>query len=190
MSEADVKELVLGGPEGKYGHELLPAEEDSEGNWGMPTNGIQMSARFYKTNFTVGDPISVVILLRNVGQTNLPDGGASWVNYPYLLTLRCDEELIEPVVPAVKPGPHDGSAWGGSIVPGTQARDVLRIDKIFDLSRPGAYKLTAERGGFRDDGTRVVRGSSGVAEFWIIPKTRTQTNAPPASPLSGSVSNQ
>ena len=178
--ESDIKELLMKGANARYGQEMLPAEEDPEGNWGPSTNGMQMSARFYQTNFTVGQPVPVVILLRNVGKENVSIGSASWVNYPYFLILKHDEKEIEPLVPPVKPGTHDGSAWSGAIKPKTQRRDVLRLDTIFDLSQLGAYELIAERGGIRNNGVRVVKAYSGVAKFWIVPKAETKTNS--ASP--------
>ena len=58
-----------------------------------------MSVRLYQTNFTTGEPVSAVVLLRNVGQTPFEDGGASGVNYPYFLSLSRDGEKHEPLVP-------------------------------------------------------------------------------------------
>src|SRR5689334_8921066 len=52
-------------PELLKGSELLPAEENPLGNWGGETNGLQMAAVCYKTNFNLGDPVPVVMLWRN-----------------------------------------------------------------------------------------------------------------------------
>ena len=110
VPDADFAEYYLKGPEGKYSHERLPSEDDPGGNWGSPTNGVQMSVRLYQTNFTTGDAVSAVVLLRNVGQTPFEDGGGSGVNYPYFLSLSRDGEKLELSVPPFGPD-HDGSAW-------------------------------------------------------------------------------
>lgn len=179
-SENHVQEFMLiKNAEGKYRFETVPAEDDPGGHWGVPTNGVQMSTRFYQTNFAVKEPISLVILLRNAGHESIECGSASWVNYPYFLTVWRHGQKLEPLLPTIKPGTKDGSGWTISLKPGTQRRDVLRLDKIYDLNQPGGYEVAAERGVYMLETKRSARVHSGTAKFKVVPKTEAQTNAPP-----------
>src|ERR1700743_1259734 len=52
--------------EAKKTKESLPADQFPEGNWGLVTNGFQLSLRFEKPSFNPGEPVAAIILLRNV----------------------------------------------------------------------------------------------------------------------------
>lgn len=158
----DLFELAVKGSKGKFALEFLPAENDPGGNWGQATNGVQISVRFYQTNFILGHPVEAVVLIRNVGEAPLNFMWAAWVHYSCNLTMRLDGETLLPRIPRVEPdvAKHDGSAGTDLVFSGTQKREVLRLDKIFDLSRAGTYEIVAERKGVR----------SGTAKFEIVPK--------------------
>jgi hypothetical protein len=52
--------------EAKKTKESLPANEFPEGNWGLAQDGFQLSLRFEKPEFTNSEPITAILLLRNV----------------------------------------------------------------------------------------------------------------------------
>jgi hypothetical protein len=174
IAQTDAVEVIVKANEGKFHDELLPAEESSSGNWGTPTNGVQMSVRFYGTNFTTGKSVPAVIIFRNVGTTPVLFGTASWDNYPYILSLRYEGVLVEPRIPATQPGQHDGSIQSRNLEPGTQRRDILCLDHIFNLNRLGWYELTVERG----SGVPGVRVCSGTARFQLVAKPLEFNEAP------------
>jgi hypothetical protein len=150
--------------------EALPAEQDPEGNWGAVTNGLQMSVRLYQRQFTNGQPVRVTILWRNVGSTPNWFTSATWENYTFDLSLFRDGMEIKPVMPRLnQEASHDGSVGGGLVEPHTQWRFGLRLDKIFDLSKPGAYQLRAEREA-HGEGRSVFKLRSGTARFQVVAK--------------------
>jgi hypothetical protein len=52
--------------EAKTNRESLPAKQFPEGNWGEPGCGFQLSLRFERTTYTNGEPITAIILVRNI----------------------------------------------------------------------------------------------------------------------------
>ncbi len=165
VSHDELEEIALKRPSGKYAQEKLPPEKDPGGNWGPLTNGIQMSARLYITNFAVGDPVPAVILWRNAGGKTMDFSLDSRENYRFDLYLRRNGKVLEPRIPRFRPGGY-GSMSDGEIEPGTQFKETERLDEIFDLSVPGVYNL--EAGSF---GTR-----SGTARFVIYPKSEKKSS--------------
>lgn len=158
----------------EYGHELalesLSTEEYMSGSWGNPTNGLRLSVRFQRNHFTQGNPIEMVILLRNVGQSPMDFEDPTWENYRFDLHLQHDGEVVIPLIPRVnRETLGDGSSGGGLIHPATQWRFTMRLDKIFDLKTPGSYQLVAERE-FLDKNQRLFKLRSGIARFQIVAK--------------------
>jgi hypothetical protein len=154
--------------------ECQPAELDPAGNWGEVCEGFQMSSRLSKTNFTTNEPVVVTTLIRNVTDLEL------WFTQgppmpPTLTVVRGQEQLprkedLEDLTPverslrAVIRSPHFCS-----VHPGTQRRETVRLDQMFDLSVPGEYTVSAKRRIPKLPGqegyTEVV---SGTARFRII----------------------
>jgi hypothetical protein len=50
----------------KKSRESLPAEDFHEGNWGNITDGLRLSLRLVKDTYTNGEPITAILLFRNV----------------------------------------------------------------------------------------------------------------------------
>jgi hypothetical protein len=169
-SVAEFREIWTKGENSKYGREPLPAVEDSGGNWGSLTNGIQISIRFYQIDFTNGEPVPAVVLWRNAGRTvqNL-DIAAGVEHYPFDLVVRRDGALQKPVIPRIDPDWRErlmGGPGPSSIQPSNQVRFVLRLDKIFNLEKPGDYEIKAGRD----------KAWSGTAKFRILPQAGISTN--------------
>ena len=131
----DMRDMLLQKPVGKFGHEILPATEDPQGNWGEITNGLQMSIRFYQNNFTNGQPVAAVILWRNVGPTpQYFDFAAGVEYYPFDLFVHCNGAVLKPLTPRFDPKWREHSHGGSNadaVEPGTQVRAEQRLDTIF-----------------------------------------------------------
>jgi hypothetical protein len=169
-SVEEFREIIKKQPDSKYRDEVLPSADDPQGNWGAITNGIQLSIRFYQTNFTNGGPVFAVILWRNAGETSHGlDIARAVERYPFDLSLSHDGKPEKALVSRFDPDWRDHSFGGPSarpIKPQTQIRFVLELDKIFDLREPGLYEITAERD----------KARSGVAAFRMFPGSGVQTN--------------
>src|SRR5207247_4417721 len=57
-----------------------PPGEDPQGNWGVVSEGFQMSVRFDKESFVVGEPIVATVVIRNVSDRPL----WYWISVPDL----------------------------------------------------------------------------------------------------------
>ncbi len=181
VSRDEYEEIALKRPSGKYTQEKLPAEKDPAGNWGPLTNGIQISARLYATNFAVGDPVPAVILWRNVGEKPMNFPLDSEENYRFDLYLQRNGEVLEPKLPHIRSGGY-GSVSGGDVEPGTQYKETERLDEIFDLSVPGDYSFEAGRITPALKQWQKISARSGTARFVIYPKSEkknsgSQTNS-------------
>jgi hypothetical protein len=161
----DIQDLVQQKPTGRFGNEMMPATDDPKGHWGQITNGLQMSIRFYQGDYTNGQPVSAVIIWRNVGTVpRLFDRAWGIEKYSFDVAIRHDGDDLKALTPRIDPNykPEIGGGPGPiSVQPNTQIRVEQRLDTIFDLAKPGDYEITAERGGAR----------SGVAKFTIHPKS-------------------
>jgi hypothetical protein len=181
ISLEELKMRTSGELSGMYARETLPADQFPEANWGHLTNGIRVSVRTSdtnlnsQTNFTVGKPLHIAILLRNESEDVVRYTAAHWINYPFVLTLTRSGTRIAPRIPSVEGGPHDGSVFGRSVPPGSQHREILRLDKIYDLSQPGDYEISAA---FEQRGWRA---KSGAAKFRIkVESDAPSKSTPPA----------
>jgi hypothetical protein len=117
----------------------------------------------------------VVLLWRNLGNSTLYFSMPDNINYPFLLALRRGDELIKPVVAPVA-NREIVSAGAQGIQPHSQYRFVLRLDRIYQLDRPGNYELFAERlipdGKYWDPpitNSPPVLMRSGVLKFTLLP---------------------
>ena len=134
--------------------ECRPADNDSDGHWGTPWKGIQLSIRLPKKVFSIGEPVVACITLRNVGDTVR----YFWVSTPQperdteVVILRGMERL--PRADAPKPGQSFQQRlryiWSGShhqehLMPGTQRQFLRNLGEMFDLTAAGSYSAHAER---------------------------------------------
>lgn len=126
--------------------ESLPAAEFPEGNWGTVTNGFQLSLRFETNVLASGGCINAIVLLRNVTNSVLcyqvpsvagRDGPIGFV------VFRSGENIIKPL-------PSDEisviSSREVNLFPKTQHKYIERLDKRFDLKKPGQYTVFARFG--------------------------------------------
>lgn len=124
--------------------ESLPVQDFPEGNWGGPEHGLQLSLRFNKTNYTNGEAIVAVLLLRNTSATNLNlfeycpytefcDGPA---NFNVVGPLGVVPPSHPPLIPAVMPTLRDAPASK------TQHKILEHVNSGYQLTN-GTYTVQA-----------------------------------------------
>jgi hypothetical protein len=160
--------------------ECQPSSADPEGNWGATNDGLQLSVRFEKSEFTNNEPIVAMFLVRNVGDQwravdkHLgyasdfiiigPDGRSlerhDWppANTPMGQALRREDLDVRP----------------DSVDAGMQYKRKIDLKKYYDFSAPGKYTVSLKLGGFLDfpkpEKENVLSGNAVI----------TVTNSPPA----------
>ena len=117
--------------EARNSPECRPAEMDSEGNWGLETNGLMLSLRFSKLSYTNGEPITPIMLIRNMTTNPI-------VYYrPTFVVAMKDGKILEnkndagrqeiTMVPTV------------TLLPYTQQRYFENLNQVFCLTNAGEY---------------------------------------------------
>jgi hypothetical protein len=120
--------------------EHLPAEQFPAGNWGQATNGIQVSLRFDKPDYTNGEPITATILVRNISSQRMPyrkfyvSGRDGPVRFD---VSSASNRHVEGM-----PVGENCSIMGADIRAGGQNKFVERFDKEFYLTN-GTYFVQA-----------------------------------------------
>lgn len=116
--------------------ESRPAIKDPQGNWGEATNGFQMSIRLAKTNYSAGEPVTAIVLIRNVAQkseTYFRPVGIVAMRNGNVLKRKNGTGPFEITVPPQT-----------SLFPQTQHRYQIEINKDYDLGESGNYTFQAE----------------------------------------------
>ncbi len=120
--------------EAKLSLESRPATQDPEGNWGDVVDGIQVSLRVRSSTFTNGEPITAIMLVRNV--TNGPVAHYR----PAYVTISKNGEALE------RKGHRGLQIFGNpltNLFPQTQHRYLETLNKEYDLSENGEYTVQA-----------------------------------------------
>ena len=134
--------------------ESRPAHLDPEGNWGEASAGMRMSIRLDKSSYKIGEPVDAAIFMRNLGQ----EPREYRVIYPdergFGLSLFAQGRAA-PVLSKIDsratnefgkvsrlPITKVGHFW---LSPATQQKHEVRLDRIYDLTRPGSYLISASR---------------------------------------------
>lgn len=127
--------------ESKSSEESLPAKEFPSGNWGSPTNGFQLSLRFDKQLYEVGDPVIATILLRNVTNATL-----NYFSSISELGSAVDFQVANgegAVLLANNERSDFYNVGNRQLAPGTQHKYQARLNGRVDLSKPGKYIVFA-----------------------------------------------
>jgi hypothetical protein len=129
----------------KTNQESMPACDFTEGNWGPVYGGFQLSLRFQKQTFTNGEPITAILLIRNVTNSSMylhfdlfPVG---YMDGP--IGFRVLNDIGEPI----PQHQYNAGVWSGGarcLATGTQAKFQESLDQRFDLSN-GTYSVQAIR---------------------------------------------
>lgn len=159
LSQYNIKDET-GGEQAYYVHcilnhivmpETLPADLDTNGNWGAATNGFQLSLRFRKKEFAVGEAVPAVTILRNLEYrsrtllvTNSPSFFLKFMLF-YETNSLPEEGKTNGALPAIAytdgsslpSPPHGFIDWTWK--PRSETEVALNLNEIFDLSRAGNY---------------------------------------------------
>lgn len=165
---------------GEVMSELLPASQDTNGNWGPVTNGLQLSLRFMRHDkLFIGSVMPATTVLRNLEpyiQTLLLTNSLSL----YISFLVRDtngyvpERKYEVHYPAngtmpIPALPHGLENW----IFKARSEKILEVDlnHLFDLSQPGEYSVQAIcRVYSPDTKVPIYEVSSGTISFQIFNK--------------------
>jgi hypothetical protein len=125
----------------KSSRESLPADQFSEGNWGTVTNGFQLSIRFDKQVYAVGEPVVATVLLRNTTSTTLRYFWiSSELDSPVDFVLTSGAGAI---IPPFRNRTEAFNSGNRELAPYTQHKYVSRLNTRFDLSANGKYTVCA-----------------------------------------------
>lgn len=154
---------ALQSPEGR------PAEEDPEGHWSPVLEGFQLSLRFSKQEYVIGEPVTAILLKRNTLYEPVEWRGSSSAaeGFSFLIVneqLRALPSLAEPII--------GGSSRSQRLEARTQRRFILDLAKEYDLSRPGTYSVSASHHVFsREKGISVPQQSGTALIRLVVPET-------------------
>ena len=115
-----------------------PVGNDPLGNWGPVESGAQLSLRLATNRFVVGQMVTAYVILRNDSRDIVEYNFARLQGGLCNFSLWNAEELRGIVLPLAP-----RSIVHSQILRGTQHRSWARLDKVFDLSRPGRYVVRA-----------------------------------------------
>jgi|GEM_PF-3848932 len=118
--------------------ESRPADQDPEGNWGLATNGFQLSLRLEKEIFTNGEPVVVVTLMRNI--TNQPQTYFQGIQ----IVASKDGKLLERKKNKNEIDVKEINLFPETtLFPQTQRRNQETLNGIYDLTQNGEYIFQA-----------------------------------------------
>lgn len=158
--------------------ESRPADADPEGHWGDIAGGFQLSARFEKQTFRLGEPVVATVIIRNVAEQI--GHYRDWVGLHEDAGV-CQFEILDeqkkivtrtdPRAPAdITDGPHIPRA----LKPGSQCRYEVKLSEKFKLDRPGTYIVRAHRWVHKLQGDGYVEIKSAPATITITKAAEAQ----------------
>jgi hypothetical protein len=128
-----------------HAKESRPADNDPEGNWSAPINGVQLSIRFEKTVFRLGEPIMTHVIFRNIGDVPLKRTFASGKGFVSKLcgfiVTRDDREPVERTGEQ-----HLTSVKERTLYPKAQWKSPVILNEMFKMDTPGSYHITGMTG--------------------------------------------
>lgn len=175
-------------------------------NWGEPAYGYRLALRMENLKFPLGSPVYATVAIRNIS-TNTLSLVATGAERDFQFVVIDHQKQLVPLTDYGK-GLMKRRMNGGSgpfLIPRSQLKYNIQIDRIFDLSKKGEYVIYARRHIYvinekHPDGAFHSEVVSGNARFQIVdaPKTAGQVNpghtaatsspAPAASENSGAPS--
>ena len=165
--------------------EQLPAWRDTNGNWGAPADGLQLSLRFHRKEFLRAEAVQAMVVLRNLASVPrtvvFRGNGISEARKNFAFMLHGGTNTVrwgwtDPKRSEWARFVHD---WKGQTMkPHSQMSFFLRLDQIFDLTQLGQYAVQATWTNRHADGMpwtnaasgTVTQMSSGTATFRVVDK--------------------
>lgn len=116
-------------------------------DWSSQAAGIQLAIRLSKQQYTLGEPVYLMIAVRN-GATNTCNAVRSFPEYVYDVSVKAaNGDVVPPTKYGQRILAHRGtSARLLNVImnAGDAYGDVLPLDEMFDLSLSGAYKVVVQ----------------------------------------------
>lgn len=147
--------------------EILPANQDTNGNWGVSMEEWQLSARFRRHEFLTNEPVWAVIILRNLNSTSRTVA-LSDHSYKYILLQGTNKFIHEIKTPPRDQQREDSSESWYAINMKGEGLMVVHLKDYFDLSHPGEYSFQAQIRVPKLDGKGYSNVISGKASFQIV----------------------
>jgi hypothetical protein len=158
----------------KHAKDSRPAQDDPEGNWGAVSEGFQLSLRLEKNSFTNGEPIKVLVILRNVSDKSLEFLISTYGDPQIAFTLMKGQDVLKRLDDATGTNFLDSvrkirteSLITSECLPGTQRKFTFDLNPIYDLSAPGNYEIQANKTIAKLKERARAELISGKAEFQI-----------------------
>jgi hypothetical protein len=111
--------------------------------WGEEVDGVQLGLSIQQTDFPAGKPIDVLILLKNGSDQlrRLPTLFPAAMNYKFSIMAEGNESLSP-----LSKGPQPFSGVSGlPLPPRSELTNEVNLASLFDLSRPGSYRVSVSR---------------------------------------------
>ena len=161
--------------EAEHAIECQPAEQDSQGNWGQSDHGYQISVRFAKQSFVLGEPIIATVIFRNL--TN------GYLSAPVSLP-RFDTQVLVTNQKGEPLRPKEEEASGLNefqkklrkliqdpkyfhVMPRAQVKLQVNINDLFEFTAPQVYHVQIRYSNMTQNGFGEVH--SGSATIRIVP---------------------
>jgi hypothetical protein len=118
--------------------------------WGKATEDLAISIQAARPRYKVGEPVTLDVRLKNVGKTPTrivvrPDWGDYTLEVRRGSTVVPKTPFAEQMIEAAALGPRANAELG----PGEVRTTRFELDKGFDLSAPGSYKVIVTRGTYK-----------------------------------------
>jgi hypothetical protein len=164
--------------------ETLQADLDTNGNWGAITNGFQLSLRFRKNHYVIGETIPAVGILRNVQGhsqslllTNSPSIFLKFVVFygtNALLQIPNESEKLPSIVytdGSAMPSPPKGLLeW--TFEAKSEKEVAIDLKRFYSLTNSGTYTAKAICGVYSPTTKSVLyEVESGTASFSLVKAT-------------------
>lgn len=130
-----------------YASENNSKTTEGENTWGPETDGYRLSIRTNKSRYMIGERIILYVSLKNMSKQD--------VEIMQTEPIQTYKNGIEIIIPAKKTAPltlygKDRVTWGGSVIgytlkSGEQVTDSLYLNRLFDMTFTGEYKISVSR---------------------------------------------
>jgi hypothetical protein len=154
--------------------------------WGSSAEGFELAVGMAKDSLEQGSPVEAIVVLRNTGDSvRYFLSNWRWEEGDFGFTIVRDrEEQVE----RRSFGPSLGGFVPKELPPHSAITNKVRLDSLYDLTKPGTYVVTASRGvpPVSEATNRSAFGISRVESGNVLFRI-TSTNTSPASATSSTL---
>jgi hypothetical protein len=150
--------------------EQLPAWRDTNGHWGAPVDGFQLSVRFHRWEFLAGEPVHAMVIVRNLASSPRAVVFSSYgksdasKNFTFVLHHGTNSTSWSWMAPSVSEWYRGRGYFRGQRMEAhSQVTFFVRLDQIFDLSQLEEYSIQATWTARDNSGQAIANLVSGKA---------------------------